>query len=263
MVPYTLNTTDLKSNSNHWLSVYQGVRSGKPGLESLYGFHSPSKKVQTGSTEASFTFGRPIARPAHNDETTLIGGLSAFKFGATDSPQSQGGSVASMPGALSKSDFAPKPVTPINKHSSNTTMPQQPLEKAPEAEAPKPLSDSAISAPDPYETELRTMAEVRGYFDVSHKVCPACNLSYGKAEPPFKRFIDIITMLMDGLFVQGVANAMQHHIIRKLDFGSADASARFARYLAEDPSVVNRREELMSRQRRLQGVLAQLDEFGI
>ncbi|KAH7912598.1 P-loop containing nucleoside triphosphate hydrolase protein [Hygrophoropsis aurantiaca] len=99
---------------------------------------------------------------------------------------------------------------------------------------------------DEYETELRVMAEVRGYFQVS-----------------YKRVIDNIPGILDFLFVKAVSKHLQSFLITKLGIGSTGASERLAMYVAEDPRIVAYREELLARKKRLEGVELELRNFGL
>jgi len=103
-----------------------------------------------------------------------------------------------------------------------------------------------LNPPDEYETELRVMAEVRGYFQVS-----------------YKRVIDNVPSLIDLKFIKAIPKDIQAFLISKLGLEAADAVKRCANYLAEDPTMVSRRDELMARQKRLNGVKLELHHFGI
>jgi len=103
-----------------------------------------------------------------------------------------------------------------------------------------------LNPPDEYETELQVMAEVRGYFQVS-----------------YKRVIDNIPSLVDFKFVKAISTDLQNHLITELGLGSGDASERCAAFLAEDPMIVKRREELKARKIRLETVKTELQNFGL
>ena len=70
-------------------------------------------------------------------------------------------------------------------------------------------------------------------------------------------------MTIDHGFLFGFAGALQQALIGQLGLGTADASARCVGYLTEDAGVVSMRDELLSRQRRLESVQAELDNFGL
>ncbi|KAK0211639.1 P-loop containing nucleoside triphosphate hydrolase protein [Armillaria fumosa] len=98
---------------------------------------------------------------------------------------------------------------------------------------------------DEYETELKVMAEVRGYFQVS-----------------YKRIIDYVPSLIDLKFVKAVGKALQPFLIKKFELGSNEANVKCAKYLAEDPVVTAVREELVVKKRRLEKVQEELYRFG-
>ncbi|KAH7920090.1 hypothetical protein BV22DRAFT_826286 [Leucogyrophana mollusca] len=99
---------------------------------------------------------------------------------------------------------------------------------------------------DEYESEIRVMAEVRGYFQVS-----------------YKRVIDNIPGILDLLLVKAVSKDLQSFLITQLEIGSASATERLAMYVAEDPRVVAYREELVARKKRLESVERELRNFGL
>ncbi|KAK0496696.1 P-loop containing nucleoside triphosphate hydrolase protein [Armillaria luteobubalina] len=98
---------------------------------------------------------------------------------------------------------------------------------------------------DEYETELKVMAEVRGYFQVS-----------------YKRIIDYVPSLIDLKFVKAVGKALQPFLIKKFELGSNEANVKCAKYLAEDPVVTAVREELVVKKRRLEKAQEELYRFG-
>ncbi|PBK80191.1 hypothetical protein ARMGADRAFT_1003277 [Armillaria gallica] len=98
---------------------------------------------------------------------------------------------------------------------------------------------------DEYETELKVMAEVRGYFQVS-----------------YKRIIDYVPSFIDLKFVKAVGKALQPFLIEKFELGSNEANVKCAKYLAEDPVVTAEREELDAKKKRLEKVQEELYRFG-
>ncbi|KAF5317462.1 hypothetical protein D9758_018043 [Tetrapyrgos nigripes] len=103
-----------------------------------------------------------------------------------------------------------------------------------------------LHATDEYETELQVMAEVRGYFQVA-----------------YKRIIDNIPSFIDLRFVKALSKELQPFLITKFGLGNSSASERCAQYLAEDPVVVERRDELLARKTRLDKVQQELISFGL
>ncbi|KAK7461117.1 hypothetical protein VKT23_009043 [Stygiomarasmius scandens] len=98
---------------------------------------------------------------------------------------------------------------------------------------------------DEYERELKTMAEVRGYFQVA-----------------YKRIIDNIPSFIDLRFVKALSKELQPFLISKFGLGTQMASERCAQYLAEDPSLIAKRDELTARKKRLDSVQQELMGFG-
>ncbi|KAA1467036.1 P-loop containing nucleoside triphosphate hydrolase protein [Dentipellis sp. KUC8613] len=101
-----------------------------------------------------------------------------------------------------------------------------------------------LNKADEYETEMQVMAEVRSYFQVS-----------------YKRIIDSIPMLIDLKFVRGIMQDMHDHLIREMGLAGDGATERCARYLAEDPDVVARRDEALARRATLESVQKELNNF--
>ncbi|KAJ3784740.1 P-loop containing nucleoside triphosphate hydrolase protein [Lentinula aff. detonsa] len=100
--------------------------------------------------------------------------------------------------------------------------------------------------PDEFETELRVMADVRGYFQVA-----------------YKRMIDNIPRFIDLLFVRELGKTLQPFIISKFGMGTSSANERCASYLGEDPMLVSQRDELLARKKRLENVEKELDEYSL
>ncbi|KAF8591661.1 hypothetical protein K439DRAFT_1626647 [Ramaria rubella] len=95
---------------------------------------------------------------------------------------------------------------------------------------------------DPWEDELTVAAEVHSYFQTS-----------------YKRIIDNVPMTIDNKFFRSLAMKMQSSLIGGLGIGDTE---RAAAYLAEDNSIVLKREELLSRKKRLESVRQELLKFG-
>lgn len=75
--------------------------------------------------------------------------------------------------------------------------------------------------------------------------------------------IDNIPSLIDLKFVKAITKELQPFLISELGLGSAHANDRCAKYLAENPNVVARRDELVSRKNRLESVKIELQNFGL
>ncbi|KAF9021368.1 hypothetical protein BDZ89DRAFT_1071439 [Hymenopellis radicata] len=97
---------------------------------------------------------------------------------------------------------------------------------------------------DEFEEELKVMAEVRGYFQVS-----------------FTRLVDTLPSTIDIQFVKAVGRELPSHLIGKLGLGSTEGNKTCAKYLTEDPEVAARREELVARKKRLEKVIQELSQF--
>ncbi|KAA1467040.1 hypothetical protein DENSPDRAFT_926310 [Dentipellis sp. KUC8613] len=97
---------------------------------------------------------------------------------------------------------------------------------------------------DEFETEMQIMAEVRSFFQVS-----------------YKRITDYVPMFIDLKFVRGVMTDLHTFLISELKLADQDAAERCAKYLAEDPDVVSRREEVVARRTTLENVQKELNNF--
>jgi hypothetical protein len=65
------------------------------------------------------------------------------------------------------------------------------------------------------------------------------------------------------MFIKRVGKELQPFLISKFELGTAAATARCAAYLAEDPDLVAKREELAARKKRLEKVQLELYNFGL
>ena len=75
--------------------------------------------------------------------------------------------------------------------------------------------------------------------------------------------IDYVPMAIDCEFLKAFGEELHMHLTRQLGLGTADAVAKCAAYLEEDPHVVARREELTGRKQRLENVQEELLRFGL
>lgn len=69
--------------------------------------------------------------------------------------------------------------------------------------------------------------------------------------------------MIDLKFVKAITKELQNFLISNLGLGTANANDRCGKYLAEDPNIVARRDELVSRKNRLDGVKIELQNFGL
>ncbi|KAI0363545.1 hypothetical protein BV20DRAFT_1031177 [Pilatotrama ljubarskyi] len=103
-----------------------------------------------------------------------------------------------------------------------------------------------LNKPDEFEEELQLMAEVRAYFQVA-----------------YKRVIDYVPLTIDHNFLYAFAKQLHERLFERLGLGVANAAQRCSAYIAEDPTVVAARDELLSKKRRLENVQRALFNFGL
>jgi hypothetical protein len=121
-----------------------------------------------------------------------------------------------------------------------------------------------LNPPDEYETELLVMAQVRGYFQVAYKVAARSFSKYGSlTNLGLQRVIDNVPAAIDLRFVRAVASELLPFLMKKFELGTANGAARCGMYLAEDPNLVAKRDELTARKKRLESVSAELHNFGL
>ena len=70
-------------------------------------------------------------------------------------------------------------------------------------------------------------------------------------------------MMIDKQFLFAFAETVQGFMIEKLGLGTPKAATRCALYLAEDPTIVARRDELTRKKARLERVQEDLDNFDL
>ncbi|KDQ54657.1 hypothetical protein JAAARDRAFT_401009 [Jaapia argillacea MUCL 33604] len=104
----------------------------------------------------------------------------------------------------------------------------------------------AINLPDEYQRELKVMAEVRSYFEVS-----------------YQRVTDTIPLVIDVKFVKAVSKDLSPFLVSTLDLGSTNARSRCASYLAEEPHIAEKRKQLTAKKERLETVITELMNFGL
>ena len=69
--------------------------------------------------------------------------------------------------------------------------------------------------------------------------------------------------MIDRQFLFAFNYAIQGFLIEKLSLGTAKGGSRCALYLAEDPAIVYRRDEVTRKRERLQRVQNDLDNFDL
>ncbi|PBK78915.1 hypothetical protein ARMSODRAFT_947905 [Armillaria solidipes] len=261
--PFTQNLHYLDSSSEKWLAKYKGARQEKKSqpvpapapVQALkpagLGFSPIPPKMSSGVLDS-----RPA--PFNNnsdssDESSQVPTFKPFKFGTKNRTNTSTPASASAPVI---------PIWDQRPSTSGTFLPAENILSS--FASDKEKTDKALAAlaalgftgltaedleklhpVDEYETELKVMAEVRGYFQVS-----------------YKRIIDYVPSLIDLKFVKAVGKALQPFLIKKFELGSNEANVKCAKYLAEDPVVTAVREELGVKKRRLEKVQEELYRFG-
>ncbi|KAI0689147.1 P-loop containing nucleoside triphosphate hydrolase protein [Cerioporus squamosus] len=97
-----------------------------------------------------------------------------------------------------------------------------------------------------YDDELKVMAGVRSYFQVA-----------------YKRVTDVIPITIQRDLVEDFVNSLQGYLLQKLEIGSADASQRLQKLLAEDPSIAQTRIRLQNQRRKLEKIRRHLENFRV
>ncbi|KAG6811611.1 hypothetical protein H0H92_006626 [Tricholoma furcatifolium] len=224
--PFTQNTHYLEDTSAKWLSKYKAKRS------STLAEHNERPMVKKPRTNEALA--TPVPSPSPTPAPIQLWGAKA----------------------KASSDFGfrmPVNPAPFNENENNTDPERENYLRqaiAFLAAAGMPGITEAdlgkLITADEYETEIKVMSEVRGYFQIA-----------------YKRVIDIIPSLIDLLFVKAIAKDMQGSLISKLSLGTADARQRCAQYLEENPTVVAKRKELTAQKERLEEVRKALHQFGL
>ncbi|KAF9066276.1 P-loop containing nucleoside triphosphate hydrolase protein [Rhodocollybia butyracea] len=259
-MPYTQNGHYLESATQGWLDKYKAVRSGKLSTDTLDP-HAKRRKTDLGAAPTCALPAKgpstPIARtnnpspvsPGTPDKSPSREGPrrpAGFKTPkAPTSPQNADpNSVVVTPGS---SDVIQKSQdTPPNEAALKEAIAFLVRAGAPVGHLdPKELLGKLIP-PDEYETELKVMAEVRGYFQVA-----------------YKRMIDNVPRVIDLSFVREIGKTLQPFLISQFSLGNPSANDRCANYLGEDAALVARREELLARRKRLESVEKELEEYSL
>ncbi|TFK69295.1 hypothetical protein BDN72DRAFT_796685 [Pluteus cervinus] len=282
--PFTQNGHYLESSTDAWLSRYKEARVQVHTLPPApVAFKNGFATYTSPPTSASFRFdldtsgankgpaapSTPPSSSSPNPQQAQQSGLFTFGKASTSTTTP---TASSSQQQVSKAQTTPQAVQPANGGRA-----QAPASPAPVA-TPKPASKAQevageareeilnralatlaelgyrniteedlvrLNPPDEYETEMRVMAEVRGYFKVS-----------------FKRVIDIIPSLIDLKFVRAVADDMQTFLVETLALGGGNAGEKCAGYLEQDPAVKTRREELTAVVKRMQSAQIELLRLG-
>ncbi|KAK7040880.1 hypothetical protein VNI00_009476 [Paramarasmius palmivorus] len=235
--PSTQNTHYLQTCTDKWHTRYRMLRSEKDQDRDSEGAGEKSKRSRDESDQAdrpeksarSTNSSTPHSEPSPRRSLTKSASTqsgSPFHFGQKS--QNQGFAFNPEARATVQEDVNELMATLAKFGYTGITVDD--LEKL------NPL--------DEYDIELQVMAEVRGYFQVA-----------------YKRIIDNIPGFIDLQFLKGLGEKLQSHIVTQLGLGAATANERCARYLAEDPAIVARRDELTARHKRLESVQQELNNF--
>ncbi len=120
-----------------------------------------------------------------------------------------------------------------------------------------------LNPPDIYEEELQVMAEVRAYFQVAYKVCLPVLHCAGRSCPREQRVIDYIPLSIDHHFLYAFVKQLQQLLFERLGLGTARSAERCNEYVAEEPTIVATRDELLTKKKRLENVQRALFNFGM
>ncbi|KAJ7143314.1 P-loop containing nucleoside triphosphate hydrolase protein [Mycena crocata] len=249
-MPFTMNDHYLQASTEKWLSRYKDQRAGKAST----GPEEPGSKR------------RKLA--ATQDSTPPVKSADAFKFGSSATPPASVFDLTKgpYPGAppdhtrsahAGLSAFKPKSEGPVAGPSSAGSVDavmsdpdkvNSVLAQLADLGYPGVTADDfgKLRQVDEYETEITVMSEVRGYFQCA-----------------YKRVIDNIPSLIDAKFLRAIAQTLQQDLISEFGLGSENANAVCAAFLAEDPRLVAKREDLIAKRRRLEAVQIQLHNFGL
>ncbi|KAG8903486.1 hypothetical protein FRB99_003229 [Tulasnella sp. 403] len=249
--PYTQNHHYLSSYRDQFLSKYRGERRKKNRMQET----RPISPPLSTSSPTSFMPDLPFGNQLRNNMPSLPNLLrQPVPRRSNSSPVPQG-----QPERQPKQSLPPGyPQQPLYPQQS-----QQPQYAPAPNQAPEPNLDNLISqlaqagfpvnsmgdlerlfASDPYEEVLVVMAEVRAYWQVA-----------------FKRIIDILPLTIDEDFLCGIAQDTQDMLMEGLHLSAFDANKQAAEFLAEDPEIVEERDQLMSKLSRVDDVFERLSRF--
>ncbi|KAJ7108734.1 P-loop containing nucleoside triphosphate hydrolase protein [Mycena epipterygia] len=231
-MPFTMNDHYLQASTEKWLSRYKDQRAGKSSVDS----EEPASKRRklAGNPPATLSPTTRSAEPVFD--------LTKQPFGAAPPDLTRSipsGLNAFKPQAEGSSSGASNSLAMSDPEKINSVLAQ-----LADLGYPGVTSDDfgKLRQVDEYETEIAVMSEVRGYF---------------------QRVIDNVPALIDCKFLRAIAQTLQQDLISEFGLGSGNANAVCATFLAEDPRLVAKREDLIARRRRLETVQVQLHNFGL
>ncbi|KAI9058588.1 hypothetical protein FKP32DRAFT_1761416 [Trametes sanguinea] len=266
--PFTQNGHYLSECREKWLAKYKEARrasqnamqpedtSGaktdrKRTLDSVSEEPLPKRaRAEDGSAIPARNIGNVFAPQQVYDHESEEGTGSEYDDDECESSSEEGGDACAGP------DCADEPVAQpaaSDSHDSRDRQEKENLVKDALATLAK-LGYSGLTAEDlgklnkadEYNEELELMAEVRAYFQVA-----------------YKRVIDNVPLMIDHNYMYAFAAKLHQSLFEGLGLGADNVSARCRSYIAEDPSIVTSREELMSKKKRLENVQKALFNFGL
>ncbi|KAI0698693.1 P-loop containing nucleoside triphosphate hydrolase protein [Earliella scabrosa] len=295
--PYTQNLHYLTTTRDGWLAKYKDARAGNRPAERVtpasapipasqpFSFRAPGTPAATEKAPAKPT-GAPVPRkdapakavrgqPSKPAATTSpFGGLAPAAKAASSQDEDESSDSSDEGESSEEEDSVPVKSAPASGSvafafgtpaSTSRAPPQQQHESSEDKEKKAKLIKKTLAnlvelgyegisaedlgklnPPDEYEDELQVMAEVRAYFQVA-----------------YKRVIDYIPLSIDHHFLYAFADALPHELFTRLGLGAANAAARCDSYIAEDPTIVATRDELLAKKKRLENVQRALYDFGL
>ncbi|KAJ7060975.1 P-loop containing nucleoside triphosphate hydrolase protein [Mycena amicta] len=278
-MPFTQNDHYLQASTEKWASRYKDERAGKSRTSGgtldepankrrrLAGTPAPSGFVASSSNAGNaelFKFGGSATTSSNHFEANAASGSKSTVNGSGSSPFEVDREIAPLPNTQRKKknrerereqdhDIAMAGPSSISAPAANGGPTDAERMNHILAELAElgytgltPDHFGKLRAGDVYETEITVMAETRGYFQCA-----------------YKRIIDNIPSLIDAKFLRAIAESLQRELISAFQLGGEKANAICSVYLAEDPWLVARREELVARRKRLEAVQLQLHNFGL
>jgi hypothetical protein len=76
-----------------------------------------------------------------------------------------------------------------------------------------------------------------------------------------QRIIDMAPSFIDLKYVKAIGKEVQDFLVQKMEIGTVKGAEICAAYLAEDPSIKSRREELVAQEQRLLDIQKKLHAF--
>ncbi|KAG8885743.1 hypothetical protein FRB98_001655 [Tulasnella sp. 332] len=249
--PYTQNHHYLSSYRDKYLSKYRGERRKKNKAREEPGRAGSPVNSNRAPTPDMFPSLDSFMQSPQTMNSPLQGPRGAFPSRGTPMrsnstplmPQRTG-----MPPQQQQQQLPPPQQQPMMQQPQQQAQPniENLLSQLSAAGYPvKSHSDlERLFASDPYEEVMVVMAEVRAYWQVA-----------------FKRIIDILPLAIDEDFLCGLEQETMDTLMEGLGMVGADNSARAAEFLAEDPEIVEQRDQLAAKLARVEDVFGRLSKF--